>query len=195
MKIEKVTVADAAEVLAIYAPYVLHTAITFEHDVPSLEEFQHRIKTISAKYPYIKAVQEDGTILGYAYANTFRPRKSYEHCVEVSIYVHCEHRRQQIGRLLYTTLEEILRDMGIRNMNACVTSSPVPDECLPPSSMLFHEKMGFSLVGMFHQCGYKFEKWYNMLWMEKLIGDHTLPAPEVRLGEWELPSERVSAHE
>ena len=86
MKIEKVTVEDAEELLEIYAPYVENTAITFEYDVPSKDEFEERIKNISAKYPYIKAVHE-GKIVGYAYAASFKDRRAYDWSVETTIYV------------------------------------------------------------------------------------------------------------
>ena len=85
MKIERVTVEDASELLSIYAPYVLNTAVSFEYEVPALEEFQRRIIDISSKYPYIKAV-DNGEILGYAYATAFRARKAYGWSVVVSLY-------------------------------------------------------------------------------------------------------------
>ena len=81
MKIERVTVEDAKELLEIYAPYVTDTAISFEYEVPSVEEFEERIRTISAILPYIKAV-EDGKIIGYAYAGKFKGRKAYDWSVE-----------------------------------------------------------------------------------------------------------------
>ena len=86
MKIEKVTVEDAEELLEIYAPYVENTAITFEYDVPTLEEFIERIRHTLEKYPYIVAL-DNGTIVGYAYAGMFHEREAYSRCVETSIYV------------------------------------------------------------------------------------------------------------
>ena len=96
MTIEKVTVDDAAELLEIYAPYVEKTAISFEYEVPSIEEFKNRIINISKKYPYIKAV-ENGVIVGYAYANTFKERKAYDYSVETTIYVREDVKRNGIG--------------------------------------------------------------------------------------------------
>ena len=87
MHIEKAAPQDAAALLEIYAPYVEHTAITFEYAVPSLEEFRERIETISARYPYLKAVDEDGTVLGYAYATAFKSRAAYDWSVETTVYV------------------------------------------------------------------------------------------------------------
>ena len=83
MKIEKVSTADAEELLAIYAPYVEETAISFEYEVPSVDEFRNRIEQISAKYPYIKAVVDE-KIAGYAYAAGFKDRKAYDWSVETT---------------------------------------------------------------------------------------------------------------
>ena len=98
MTIEKATIDDAEELLAIYAPYVRDTAVSFEYVVPSVEDFADRILQISAKYPYIKAV-EDGKIIGYAYANTFKGRKAYDWSVETTVYVRRDAKRRGIIRM------------------------------------------------------------------------------------------------
>lgn len=171
MKIEKVTVDDAKELLSIYGPYVEKTAISFEYEVPQLEEFQERIRTISAKYPYLKAV-ENGEILGYAYAGVFKARAAYAFSVETTIYVRENQKRSGVGRMLYEALEQALKEQGILNMNACIASPTAPGPYLTEDSIHFHEAMGFSTVGKFHSSGYKFGKWFDMVWMEKLIGEH-----------------------
>ena len=185
MTIEKVTIEDAEELLAIYAPYVRDTAVSFEYVVPSVEEFVDRILQISAKYPYIKAV-EDGKIIGYAYANTFKGRKAYDWSVETTVYVRRDVKRNGIGRRLYECLEQSLKKMGILNMNACIASVKVDDEFLTNDSMYFHSRMGFTEVGRFHNSGYKFGRWYDMIWMEKMIGPHDANPGEVHFGEWNL---------
>ncbi len=180
MKIENVTIKDAAELLAIYTPYVTDTAITFEYDVPSLEEFESRIKTISSKFPYLKAVDENGTILGYAYASTFKGRAAYDWSVETTVYVREDKKRAGIGKALYAALEEALKNMGILNANACIAvlKDGQPDPHLTNDSLHFHEKLGYKLVGTFHDSGFKFGTWYDMIWMEKMLGEHTSsPAP------------------
>ena len=150
MRIEKVTIEDASELLSIYEPYVRNTAITFEYDVPTLEEFRNRIIKISSKYPYIKAV-DNGEILGYAYAKAFNERKAYDWSVETTIYVKQGRHRKGIGRSLYNELEESLRNMGILNMNACIAVPVVKeDEHLTYTSYHFHKSMGFTLVGRFY---------------------------------------------
>lgn len=184
MNIEFVTLKDAEELLNIYAPYVEETAITFEYEVPSLEEFRSRIRDISEKYPYIKAVDEDGTILGYAYAGAFAERKAYEWSVEATIYIRRDKRHGGIGRALYASLEEGLKSMGILNMNACIALPKAHSTHLPDDSIHFHHRLGFTDVGVFHDSGYKFGEWYDMVWMEKMLGEHTANPAEVRLGAY-----------
>ena len=171
MKIEKVSTADAEELLTIYAPYVEETAISFEYEVPSVDEFRNRIEQISAKYPYIKAVV-DGKIAGYAYAAGFKDRKAYDWSVETTIYIRKDCRQLGLGKALYENLEKLLKKMGILNMNACIAYPSTEDEDLNKNSVEFHTHMGYRLVGEFYKCGYKFHRWYNMVWMEKLIGEH-----------------------
>lgn len=183
VEIMKATIEDAAEILAIYAPYVINTAISFEYQVPSLEEFTDRIRNISAKYPYIKAVC-NGKIVGYAYAAAFKTRKAYDHSVEATIYIKEECRHSGLGKILYEVLTDSLKNMGIFNMNACIALAKEGDPHLTNASKHFHEKMGFSLVGVFHECGYKFEKWYDMIWMEKMLSEHVSDPQPVKFGEW-----------
>lgn len=183
MKIEPVKIEDAEELLSIYAPYVQDTAISFEYEVPSLSEFQDRIKNISSALPYIKAV-EAGEILGYAYADKFKCRKAYDWSVEVTVYVRKDSRKSGVGKLLYHALEDSLKRIGILNMNACIAIPKENDKHLSKDSYYFHEKMGFRLVGTFHNSGYKFNTWYDMIWMEKIIGEHQKHQGKVRYGEW-----------
>lgn len=178
--------ADAKALLAIYTPYVEQTAITFEYDVPTLEKFTSRIQTTLRKFPYIIA-EEDNEILGYAYASPFKERAAYGWSVETSIYVKQNQRQKGIGRLLYDRLEEILKKQGVLNVNACIGYPQIEDEYLTQDSVRFHEKLGYSMVGTFHKCGYKFGRWYDMVWMEKFIGQHdtsgnqseVIPFPEL----------------
>ena len=160
---------DADELLSIYAPYVLNTAITFEYEVPSVEEFRGRIAHTLERYPYLAAV-EDGHIVGYAYAGAFKGRKAYEHSVEVSIYVRRDRRGRGIGRALYAKLEELLIRQNIVMAYACIA---VPmeenDPYLTNGSERFHERLGYRTVGRFDACAYKFDRWYSMIWMGKAL--------------------------
>ena len=162
---------DAAALLEIYAWYVERTAVTFEYEVPTAAEFRARIEKTLEKYPYLVA-ERDGAVLGYAYAGPFHPRAAYGWCAEVSIYLRPDERRRGVGRALYTALETVLRDMGVVNLYACIADPIAEDETLTLDSERFHARMGFEKIGTFHSCGYKFGRWYNMVWMEKLIGPH-----------------------
>lgn len=188
MEIVPVKIEDAEELLSIYAPYVRDTAISFEYEVPSLADFQDRIRSISSILPYIKAV-EDSEILGYAYAGKFKNRKAYDWSVEVTVYVRKDCRRSGVGKLLYHALEDSLKRIGVLNMNACIALPKEDDEHLNNDSYYFHEKMGFHLVGTFHNCGYKFNTWYDMIWMEKFIGEHQKYQRNVRFGEWTVKND------
>lgn len=169
---------DAEQLLQIYSYYVEKTSVTFEWEVPSKSEFERRIENTLKKYPYIVAVS-DKQIIGYAYASPFKTRAAYDWAVETSIYVHKDFRRSGVGRMMLDELERKLAEQNILNVNACIAYPPVEDEYLTRDSVRFHEKMGYKLVGEFHQCGYKFNRWYNMVWMEKMIGNHVENQPAV----------------
>ena len=169
--IRKADMKDATALLEIYKPYVQNTAITFEYDVPSVQEFEERIARITKKYPYLVAETDEG-IVGYAYASTFKDRAAYDWCVETSIYLRAEARGKGTGKKLYEALEAELKKMHVLNANACITYADFEDEYHTNASMYFHEKLGYQFVGRFHQCGYKFGKWYDMIWMEKMLGEH-----------------------
>ncbi len=169
---------DAAALRAIYAPYVRDTAITFEYDVPDVAEFRARIQATTRRYPYLVAVC-DGRPVGYAYAGQFHARAAYDWAVETSIYVARDARRHGVGRALYDGLEASLHEMGVLNLNACIAYPPAEDEHLTRDSVRFHEHLGYAMVGRFHACGYKFDRWYDMVWMEKMIGEHTSHQPPV----------------
>ena len=183
--VREVRPSDLSALLSIYAPYVRNTAISFEYEVPSEAEFASRIAQTQAFYPWL-AVERDGRILGYAYAAPFKPRAAYARSVETTIYLDVSCRGQGAGRLLYQRLEDCLDAMHILNLNACIALPEGPDEYLTTDSAEFHAHMGYRLVGEFRKCGYKFGRWYNMIWMEKWIGDHpdepepVLPFPTVR---------------
>lgn len=170
---------DAAALLAIYAPYVEKTAITFEYDVPTAEEFRGRICHVLERYPYLVA-EQDGRPVGYAYVSPFKERAAYDWAVETSIYVKESRKHLGIGAALYQKLEECLRAQGILNVNACIAYPSSEDEYLTRDSVLFHKKLGYRMVGRFHRCGYKFGRWYDMVWMEKSIGRHRHNPPAVR---------------
>lgn len=169
IEIRTATPFDAEELLGIYSYYIINTAVTYEIDVPSAEDFRRRIEKTLKKYPYIVA-ERDGRIMGYAYAGVFKDRAAYERSAETSIYVDVNEKRHGTGTALYKELEKRLADMGVRNAYACIASTDKDDEYLNHDSISFHEKQGYTLVGTFHKCADKFGREYDMVWMEKIIG-------------------------
>lgn len=169
--IRSVSPADAEQLLKIYAPYVLKTAISFEYAVPSLEEFQNRIQRISKDFPYIVA-EKDGQVIGYAYASHFSPRQGYDHSAELSIYVDETSKRCGTGQLLFSELEKQLQDRGFLNLYARIAFTKKEDAHLNWDSIKFHHKMGFTKAAHFHNCAHKFGQWYDSVIMEKMLGKH-----------------------
>lgn len=164
IEIRNAQVEDAANLVAIYAPYVEKTAITFETQVPTVEDFENRIKKTMKKFPYLVAIEE-GQIVGYAYASTYYARAAYDWTVELSVYVQKEARGKGVGTLLYTALEEELTVRGFKNFLACIA---LPN----PASIALHEKRGYEQVAHFKKVGYKFGTWHDIVWLQKsLVGD------------------------
>ena len=185
LRIRTAHLSDAPALRAIYAPYVEKTAITFEYTVPDVEEFAARMRATLRRYPYLVA-ERGGELVGYAYAGPFGTRAAYDWAVETSVYVRQDQRKMGTGRALYQALEDVLRMQNILNVNACIAWQEGEDETLTHDSVLFHRRMGYRLVGEFFQCGYKFGRWYNMVWMEKHLGPHpdrpadVVPFPRIR---------------
>ncbi len=171
---------DAPRLVEIYAPYVRKTVITFEYTVPTVDDFRQRMANTLVKYPYIVA-EQGNQVVGYAYVGLFVGRKAYDWSVETSIYVDSECRHNGVGGQLYAALEEILKEMGILNLNACIGyPAGKDDKYLTKNSAQFHRHLGYRLVGEFHRCGYKFNRWYDMIWMEKMLGDHPQTAQPIK---------------
>ncbi|HEM3578099.1 TPA: N-acetyltransferase [Streptococcus suis] len=164
IEIRSARIEDAADLVAIYAPYVEKTAITFETQVPTVNEFASRIEKTLGKFPYLVAVEE-GKILGYAYASTYYARAAYDWTVELSVYIQQEARGKGIGSMLYDALEEELTARGFKNFLACIA---LPN----PASISLHEKRGYEQVAHFKKVGYKFGSWHDIVWLQKsLVGD------------------------
>ena len=173
ISIRSASVKDAEELLNIYAYYVENTAITFEYNVPTLELFTKRIENTLKKYPYL-VVEKGGEILGYAYAGVFKDRAAYDWSAETTIYLKHDAVKCGLGRILYEALEKEMKKRGFLNLYACIGYPVDEDEYLTKNSAQFHEHLGYEKVGEFHKCGYKFGRWYHMIWMEKIIGEHKI---------------------
>lgn len=166
--IRSATTEDAKALLEIYSYYITDTAISFEYIPPKVHEFKKRIENTLSKYPYLVA-EDNGRVLGYAYANSFRERAAYSHCCELSLYVAKDERKRGIGRALYQKLEELLSNQGFENLYACIAMPKGYDGYLDTSSRDFHVHMGYKEVGVFTSCGKKFGRYYDMIYMEKII--------------------------
>ncbi|MCF0238271.1 MAG: N-acetyltransferase [Sphaerochaetaceae bacterium] len=168
MIIRKAILEDAKAILDIYSPYVEKTAISFEYETPSLEDFKKRVASTLLRYPYFVA-QEGNEITGYAYGGVFKGRAAYDHCCEISVYVRKDKRRNGVGKALYNAMFESLKVMGIKNVYAIVAFPIKEDRFLTLDSVRFHEKMGFTTVGHLNKCGFKFGSYYDVLYMEKIL--------------------------
>jgi phosphinothricin acetyltransferase len=183
ISIRKATAADAKEILEIYTPYIIDTAITFEYEVPSVAEFSQRINNTLQMYPYIVAIEEN-RIVGYAYASAFKERAAYNWAVETTIYLKQDCRGNGLGKTVYLALEKILNRQNIINLNACIAYTSCEDTHLDNTSMFFHEHLGYTKVGHFTKCGYKFGTWYDMIWMEKTLREHpSNPEPVIPISQ------------
>ncbi|MBR2041899.1 MAG: N-acetyltransferase [Oscillospiraceae bacterium] len=158
---------DAKAILGIYAPYIENTAITFEYEVPSEEEFSARMEEIQKKYPWI-VYEEEGEILGYAYGGPEYTRAAYQWTVETSVYVAAEASGKGIGTALYEKILDILK-----KQNFCVCYVLINDD--NEASVKLHEKYGFKQNGFRKNCGYKFEKWHSVVFMEKQLNEFSVP--------------------
>ena len=167
---------DAARLADIYGYYVENTAITYEYVAPGVEEFRARIERTQRRYPYLVA-EENGVILGYAYAGPLVARPAADWSCEVSIYLDRDARGRGLGRALYGALEAALGRMGVCNLYALVALPEPPDEYLTANSAEFHTHLGFCEVGRLRRCGHKFGRWYHLLYMEKQIAPH---APDMK---------------
>ena len=172
---------DAEAIRSIYEPYVLNTAVTSEYYVPTVEEFRARITRTLERYPYIVALK-DGQIIGYIYASPLSPRHAYTWAAETSIYIRQNVRRTGAGSRLYKALSAICMKQHVLNLYARIAFADPEDEFLVNASARFHQAIGFSKAAEFHRVFHKFGRWYNAIWMEKLLGGHPEGAmPEVIL--------------
>ena len=155
------TETDVPAIRAIYAPFVTDTTNTFEYDVPTEEAFLERFRNIIEKFPWL-VWEENGEILGYAYASLPFARVAYSWSAEPSIYVAPAAQGKGIGRKLYLALEELLKLLGYRMLFALITGENT-------GSVAFHAKLGYTHAGEMKTAGYKFGRWCSVFWMEKQL--------------------------
>ncbi len=167
ISIRPVQIADADFCLSLYSKYVVGSAVSFELEAPSIEEFSNRIDSISKRFPYLVA-EENGKVVGYAYASAYRDRAAYQWNVEVSIYVEDQNKKSGIATALYTQLFIELEQIHICKAFAVIA---LPND----ASVGFHHKMGFEKFATYKNVGFKLNQWHDVLWMEKAIQSPETP--------------------
>ena len=168
--------SDAADMLTIYAPYILSTSITFETEVPPVPEFSRRILSYMKEYPWL-VCEVNNDVAGYAYSSRYRERAGYQWSVECSVYIHEKYHRTGIGKALYEALFDILKKQGFRNVYAVIN---LPN----PESVRFHETCGFTWFADYENVGYKLGRWKTVGWWRLVVNEFTNePAPPVAFSE------------
>lgn len=161
--IRPATVPDAVQILEIYVPVVESSAISFELEPPGIEEFVERMTTVMQDNPWL-VMEQEGVIIGYAYATLFRSRAAYSRTRESSVYVHSGHHGKGVGRELMLAL---LDELSARNVHRVVAGATLPN----PGSAALHESLGFRYVGTFHEVGRKFDQWHDVGFWEIRLDD------------------------
>ena len=152
---------DAAACAAIYAPYVLETATTFETDPPSTEEMAARIANAARTHAWL-VLEDGGRVVGYAYGGRFAPRPAYRWACEVSVYLELGRRRTGGGRMLY---EALLRRLAERGYRVAMAGMTLPNE----ASVGLHEAMGFEPAGTYRRIGFKHGGWHDVAWTQRFL--------------------------
>ena len=158
MNIRKANLEDAAQIADVYNYYVQNTHHTFETDPLSAEEMQRRIEEVTDNFPFLVS-EDEGVIVGYAYATQFKLRQAYEYAAEVSIYVKNAAKKKGIGSLLYLQLFDELRESDV---HAIIAGISLPND----ASIRFHERLGFKKVAHFREVGYKLGRWIDVGYWE-----------------------------
>ena len=175
-KIRLITTNDTEAARNVYAPYVLNTAISFEYEVPTVDEFKKKIEKITSQYPWL-VCECDGEIAGYAYGSMHRDRTAYQWSPEVTVYLNEKYHRRGIARILYNALFEMLKMQGYYTAFAGVL---VTNE----KSVQFHRAMGFEDIGLFKNIGYKLGEWHTNLWLQYELQKPVLnPREPIGIGE------------
>ena len=159
---------DLSAMLDIYRPYVENTTYSFEYEVPSMEVFAQRFSDHIQQFPWL-VWEENGTILGYAYAGAPWERAAYRWCAEVSIYLHESIHGRGTGKQLYARLEDILTRQGYRVAYALITTENT-------GSVAFHERLGYAYHSTFENCGFKMGRWLGVIWLQKWLNALDAPA-------------------
>jgi phosphinothricin acetyltransferase len=171
IKIRPTSDADVTAITAIYAHHVLHGTGTFETSAPSAAEMMARRQDVLSKgLPYL-TLEDDSGVLGFAYCNWFKPRPAYRFSAEDSIYLSPTAAGRGLGRLLLEELATQAERAGIRKLIAVIGDST------NKGSIGVHQACGFTYVGILSACGWKFDRWLDVVLMERRIGMGDMSAP------------------
>ena len=171
--------ADVAAITALYAHHVLHGTGTFETEPPTEADMAQRRRDVLARdLPWLVAEDADGQVIGFAYCNWFKPRAAYRFSAEDSVYLHPQVQARGLGRALLSELERAAQAAGVRKLIAVIGDSA------NAGSVGLHRAMGFADVGTIAACGWKFDRWLDIVLMEKAIGaGAALPATTPAKGQ------------
>ena len=161
---------DAAAVALIYRPAVESTPASFEERAPAASEMAEHMRGTLARTPWLVA-EEDGTVIGYAYAGPHHQRAGYRWSVNISVYVADGHGGRGVGRALYDELLNVLRRQGFVNVYAGIA---LPN----PASVALHEAIGMRRIGVYERVGYKLGAWHDVAWYHLRLADPEGPPPE-----------------
>lgn len=159
--------ADAAGCAAVYAPYVLETAISFESEPPSAAEMARRIAEAQRAHAWL-VLEHDGDVVGYAYGGAFMTRAAYQWATTVTVYLASGRRRTGGGRALYEALFDRLAARGYRTALAGIA---LPND----ASIGLHRALGFEEVGTYRRVGWKLGRWHDVAWYQRDLGDDEGP--------------------
>lgn len=171
MRMRSASPADAEAIEAIYRPIVLETAISSEWEPPSVKEFRARIEKVTAKYPWLVALDDEDAVAGFVYANTHRDAPSYQWSVNTSVFIRDDMHASGVGKALYVRLFQELQTLGYYRAFAGIALPNV-------ASVALHESVGFQPIGVYEKVGFKFGQWRDVGWWKRQLQLHdTEPQP------------------
>jgi phosphinothricin acetyltransferase len=153
--------SDIEAICSIYNYYIVNTIITFEEEEVSVDVMRKRVEEVTASFPWL-VYEEQGRVLGYAYAGKWRGRTAYRHSAELSVYLSNDERGRGLGKKLYQTL---LAELRKTDLHAVIGGVSLPNE----QSQRLHESLGFKKVAEFKEVGYKFNKWIDVGYWELFL--------------------------
>ncbi|MEP6786861.1 MAG: arsinothricin resistance N-acetyltransferase ArsN1 family B [Acidobacteriota bacterium] len=153
---------DAPAVVSIYNHYIANSHATFEVEPIDANEMVYRIGEIQANdYPFL-VYEDEGEVVGFAYANRYKARPAYRHSVEVSVYIRDDTAGKGIGTLLY---EQLFSELKNGDLHAMIAGISLPND----ASVKLHEKFGFEKVAHFREVGRKFDRWIDVGYWQRLL--------------------------